>query len=287
MPKFTETHGTTVVTKLQLPTGGKKRLHFHEEQKAQDRTDRPTMTSSDAKVIGSVLTALYDGPKGIWTVDLTAAKDGTATVTGKRKDGQAAEIGVSVAAPPPQMKLPAENTPEGLVTRLLLSETQTPSNLTYNDADAQKAMEWMHLVLYNRLKDSMRFGAKKNAGIVDLIKAKDQFAGFENYPKIAAGLQARVAEILKKANNIGGIGQGPENHLFMRLRAAGVLAAGDSRGLTGHRGLEQCQRLHPLWQGRLTLTDLRALTPLKWQHVNSYVTFALNMNERLPPAQAA
>jgi TnpA family transposase len=43
----------------------------------------------------------------------------------------------------------------------------------------------------------------------------------------------------------------------------------------------------PAWQGRLTLTDLRALTPLKWQHVNPYGTFALNMNERLPLAQAA
>jgi hypothetical protein len=43
----------------------------------------------------------------------------------------------------------------------------------------------------------------------------------------------------------------------------------------------------PAWQGRLTRTDLRALTPLKWQHVNPYGTFALNMNERLPLAQAA
>jgi hypothetical protein len=43
----------------------------------------------------------------------------------------------------------------------------------------------------------------------------------------------------------------------------------------------------PAWQGRLTLTDLRALTPLKWQHVNPYGTFALNMNERLPLVQAA
>jgi TnpA family transposase len=43
----------------------------------------------------------------------------------------------------------------------------------------------------------------------------------------------------------------------------------------------------PAWQGRLTRTDLRALTPLKWQHVNPYGTFALNMNERLPLVQAA
>ena len=38
----------------------------------------------------------------------------------------------------------------------------------------------------------------------------------------------------------------------------------------------------PEWQGRLTEPDLRALTPLKWQHINPYGTFALDMHERLP-----
>jgi len=37
----------------------------------------------------------------------------------------------------------------------------------------------------------------------------------------------------------------------------------------------------PEWQGRLTSVDLRALTPLKWQHINPYGTFTLNMHERL------
>jgi TnpA family transposase len=37
----------------------------------------------------------------------------------------------------------------------------------------------------------------------------------------------------------------------------------------------------PEWQGRLTAVDLRALSPLKWQHVNPYGTFTLNMHERL------
>jgi hypothetical protein len=36
------------------------------------------------------------------------------------------------------------------------------------------------------------------------------------------------------------------------------------------------------WLGRLTAADLRALSPLKWQHINPYGTFALNMKERLP-----
>ena len=43
----------------------------------------------------------------------------------------------------------------------------------------------------------------------------------------------------------------------------------------------------PTWQGRLTTTDLRALTPLKWLHVNPYGTFTLNMHERLPLEHAA
>jgi hypothetical protein len=35
------------------------------------------------------------------------------------------------------------------------------------------------------------------------------------------------------------------------------------------------------WRGRLTAAELRALSPLKWQHINPYGTFALNMKERL------
>lgn len=36
------------------------------------------------------------------------------------------------------------------------------------------------------------------------------------------------------------------------------------------------------WQDRLTPIDLRALSPLKWQHINPYGTFILNMHERIP-----
>jgi len=36
------------------------------------------------------------------------------------------------------------------------------------------------------------------------------------------------------------------------------------------------------WQGRLTATDLRALTPLIWEHVNPYGRFELDMTTRLP-----
>ena len=38
----------------------------------------------------------------------------------------------------------------------------------------------------------------------------------------------------------------------------------------------------PHWQGRLTETDLRALTPLTWEHVKPYGRFELDMTTRLP-----
>jgi TnpA family transposase len=38
----------------------------------------------------------------------------------------------------------------------------------------------------------------------------------------------------------------------------------------------------PHWQGRLTATDLRALTPLTWEHINPYGRFELDMTTRLP-----
>ena len=50
-------------------------------------------------------------------------------------------------------------------------------------------------------------------------------------------------------------------------------------------GLREHVLTDPMWSGRLTAVDLRALSPLKWQHVNPYGTFTLNMGERLPLAQ--
>lgn len=38
----------------------------------------------------------------------------------------------------------------------------------------------------------------------------------------------------------------------------------------------------PVRQDRLTGADLRALTPLKWQHINPYSTFRLDMHNRQP-----
>jgi Tn3 transposase DDE domain len=38
----------------------------------------------------------------------------------------------------------------------------------------------------------------------------------------------------------------------------------------------------PQWSERLTARDIRALTPLIWEHVNPYGRFELDMEARLP-----
>jgi hypothetical protein len=46
--------------------------------------------------------------------------------------------------------------------------------------------------------------------------------------------------------------------------------------------MQQQVLAQPQWSGRLTARDLRALTPLIWEHVNPYGRFELDMDARLP-----
>src|SRR5215471_7667474 len=69
--------------------------------------------------------------------------------------------------------------------------------------------------------------------------------------------------------------------------ANGFIFYGKSGEFASNKREDQEVVAEPMWQGRLTPTDLRALTPLKWLHVNPYRTFTLNMHERLPLAHAA
>jgi hypothetical protein len=46
--------------------------------------------------------------------------------------------------------------------------------------------------------------------------------------------------------------------------------------------MQQQVLAQPKWSGKLTTRDLRALTPLIWEHVNPYGRFELDMEARLP-----
>jgi hypothetical protein len=46
--------------------------------------------------------------------------------------------------------------------------------------------------------------------------------------------------------------------------------------------MQQQVLAQPQWSGKLATRDLRALTPLIWEHVNPYGRFELDMDARLP-----
>ena len=46
--------------------------------------------------------------------------------------------------------------------------------------------------------------------------------------------------------------------------------------------MQQQVLAQPQWSGQRTARDLRALTPLIWEHVNPYGRFELDMDARLP-----
>jgi len=70
------------------------------------------------------------------------------------------------------------------------------------------SMIWMRQVIENRLKHKTPdiFGARKPAGqekhtIYDIVKAKNQFHGFEGYPKILAAIKFNITHFVTIANN--------------------------------------------------------------------------------------
>jgi hypothetical protein len=103
-----------------------------------------------------------------------------------------------------QVSLPAANTDAGLLTRVLLAETPSPEMPGYSDTDAETVMLWMRAVISNRLaKPSSKYGSNGAKTIADVIRAKNQFEGFEQYPNIRAGITKRLDETVQIANDGG------------------------------------------------------------------------------------
>jgi hypothetical protein len=97
-------------------------------------------------------------------------------------------------------ELPDRNTDAGLEVRLLLAESPGPSRKDYNLADARICMQWMHIVLWNRVANPKPFGAKEGK-LKAVVTAKGQFAGFENYPEYSGGIRQNLQDMLNIANN--------------------------------------------------------------------------------------
>jgi len=212
MAKFTLTDDATEVSSVTMHAGdpkekvsrGHKRLHLagvaERERKAL------TIDSAHAEIVTAAPPILFDASAGIWTVDLYAKQKGEAEIQAKVKGAIVARVAVTVLA---KLQLPPPNTDAGLLVRLFLAETASPETretVTWTEEDAKKSMQWMRLVLKNRLENNpQQFMAKGARTLKDIVTAKDggkvQFEGFSNYPTINAKIAARLADAFKIAND--------------------------------------------------------------------------------------
>lgn len=104
----------------------------------------------------------------------------------------------------PSMKLPPEGSEEGALSRMLLVENITPGQPAFvSSQQTQVSMQSMVWVLKNRMTlGSHNFGTAQDvSSLMGLIKARNQIAGFENYPTIAASQNSLLNDILKIAND--------------------------------------------------------------------------------------
>lgn len=98
------------------------------------------------------------------------------------------------------IQLPAKNTTAGAETRLLLAECRGPSFASYSLTLAKNCLQLMDRVLWNRVHDPKPFLAK-GPTLEDVIRAKGQFAGFENYPNYDNSIAARIQRMIDIANS--------------------------------------------------------------------------------------
>ena len=95
--------------------------------------------------------------------------------------------------------LPDKSTDQGLEARILLAECRTPSMFGYTLADAKTCMQFMDLVLWNRVENPGPFGASQGT-LLSVAKARGQFRGFESYPNYNAGIRANIQDMLNIAS---------------------------------------------------------------------------------------
>jgi hypothetical protein len=213
MGKFTLLDDTTEVASVTLHVGdgktkgtqGHKRLHLAGVAEEDGRSSLIVASSDDATASGTVLRIPYDADAGIWIVDLDAKKKGKATLQAKVKGAAVAKLEVTVED---RLQLPAPNTQAGLLARLFLAETASPETqgVKWSVADAKKSMQWMRLVLQNRLANNPeQFMARGAKTLQDIVTAQDkgklQYQGFGKYPALDSDIQLRIEDVFRMAND--------------------------------------------------------------------------------------
>ena len=207
MGKFTEVNKhLTELKEITIPKGDTKRLHLVD---VKARVSSDIAFKFNKKLLSVKIGARpFNGPKGIWSVDLKALGVGKVELSAIFKTKAVASTKVSLITKP-VVKLATKDTDEGLLTRLFLAESVTPGQVgKYKADESKKSMLWMRQVIENRLnhKTPRIFGAKLAAGsskyvLTDIIKAQGQFHGFENYPTIDKKIDSNITLYIAYATN--------------------------------------------------------------------------------------
>ena len=97
--------------------------------------------------------------------------------------------------------LPDRMSDDGVESRVLIAECSGPADASYTLALASEAMQLMDAVLRNRLQNPGPFLARGAKGLIDIVRAKGQFRGFEKYPDYNAGIRQNIQDAINIANN--------------------------------------------------------------------------------------
>lgn len=199
MLMFTKKDGTTPIPNpLEVHAAADKKTknkRIYLTNAGGDR-NKITLVSNNPTVVSAKLSErLFDGAKGMWTVDLQIGDVGSAIVTAVHAP-DATTLVVNVG----ERFGVIANEPYKMLALLFLAENPTPEDAGYNAAEVVMSMQWMRIVIENRRPDPQRFGAV-NGTYAGIVTAKGQFAGFEGYPTIAKKQMTRLDQIIDRAND--------------------------------------------------------------------------------------
>jgi hypothetical protein len=197
MGEFRRTTTGAAVTKATLHTGNTGIFYHKGDDKGKKKI---TVTTSNDPVVGVEAVKMNSDKDSLRQVRLAAKKAG-GPVSIKAMDGTTV-IGELTVTVEDKLTLPDKNQTEGMVARLLIAESKTPYHKSYDAVKSRKGMEWMLLVLHNRLNNNPKFfnadGAKT---LLDIVKGKGQFAGFGNYPNLSSEMDALIQSAVDNAND--------------------------------------------------------------------------------------
>lgn len=103
-----------------------------------------------------------------------------------------------------KLALPEKTTDAGVEARTLLAECANPSSPWWTtQADALTCMQLMDRVLWNRMSDPGKFNARGAKSLADIVRAPNQFAGFDHYPNYDPSIVRNIQNMLDISNRDG------------------------------------------------------------------------------------